>query len=178
MHKAMMPVVMLSVLFASANVTAAGKLKPGLWEMTVKSDAMKNAMKNVPPEQLEKMKQMGIKMPAMNEDGMVVKICMTKEMTDRDTPPHTGQSDSGCKMGEMNRSGDSYSVDMVCDGPNLKGTGKATGKFSSAESFSSTYDFKGTSHGQPANIHQESSGKWVGADCGTVKPITDYAQKK
>ena len=43
---------------------------------------------------------------------------------------------------------------------------------------SSVYDFKGTSHGKPMNQHIENQGKWLGSDCGNVRPIGDFMPKK
>ncbi|CAN5372973.1 hypothetical protein BH11PSE11_BH11PSE11_31940 [soil metagenome] len=178
MRKTVISAVLFSLITISFSASAADRMKPGLWSMAVKSDAMKSIPK-MPPAQMEQMKKMGINLPEVRDDGaMVMKVCMTKEMTERDGPPQAGPRDTGCEMKNYTRSGDSYSVDMVCDGPNLKGTGKATGKHASAESFTSTYDFKGTAHGQPTTQHHESTGKWLSDDCGSVKPATDYMPKK
>lgn len=177
MRKAIFSILMFSILSISATVSAADRLKPGLWSMNMKADAMKS-MPKMSPQQMEQMKKMGVKMPEMQDGGMVMKVCMTKEMTERDRPPQTGENNSGCEMKNFKRSGDSYSGEMVCDGPNLKGVGTITGKYPTAESFSSTYDFKGTMQGHPATTHQETSGKWLSADCGDVKPASDYAKKQ
>jgi hypothetical protein len=60
----------------------------------------------------------------------------------------------------------------------MKGEGKARGTFAGGEKFTSTYDFNGSMHGQPVSQHQESSGKWLGADCGSVKPLDELLPKK
>ena len=179
MRKATFSVLMFSILSISATVSAADRLKPGLWSMNMKSDAMKDReMPKISPEQAAQMKKMGMKIPEMQDGGMVMKVCMTKEMTERDQPQQMDQKNSGCEMKNFKRSGDSYTGEMVCDGPDMKGVGKIAGKYPTAESFNSTYDFKGTVQGQPANHHQETSGKWLSADCGDVKPAADYAKKK
>jgi hypothetical protein len=59
----------------------------------------------------------------------------------------------------------------------MKGKGKGQGTFSGGERFTSTYDFKGTSGGRPVAQHQETSGKWLGADCGNVRPVGNYLRK-
>jgi hypothetical protein len=123
------------------------------------------------------MKKAGVKMPEMQDGGMTTKVCMTKEMTDRDQPHQSGQN-SGCEMKNFKRSGDSYTGEMVCDGPTMKGVGTISGKNPSAETFSSTYDFKGTTYGQPMTHHHETTGKWLSADCGDVRPASDYTKKK
>jgi hypothetical protein len=60
----------------------------------------------------------------------------------------------------------------------MKGEGKARGTFSGNESFTSTYDFKGTMNGQPVTQHHDSGGKWLSADCGNVKPVGDTPPKR
>ncbi|HYD80826.1 MAG TPA: DUF3617 domain-containing protein [Paucimonas sp.] len=164
------PVLVSLLLCCSAAAFAAGPMKPGLWEMSIKSDMMKN-MPKIPPEQMEKMKQMGVNIPHMQDGGMVTKVCITKEMAERDQPPEMNQKEAGCEARNYQRTGSGYSVDIICDGPVMKGQGKAQGSFSGSESFTSVYDFKGTAQGRPVNQHQETKGKWLSADCGNVAPM-------
>lgn len=168
--------LVLSMLMAASPAFAQDKLKPGLWEMNMKSDAMKN-MPKISPEQMEQMRRMGVHVPQMQDGGMVSKVCITKEMAERDQMP-MAQNESDCQTKNYQRSGNSYSVDVVCNGPNLKGTGKMTGKMNGSESFSSAYDFKGMAHGQPINQKHESSGKWLASECGNVKPMAEAPIKK
>jgi hypothetical protein len=176
MRKTAISILMLAMLGSAGAALAAGQLKPGLWEMSMKSDAMKN-MPKMSPEQIEQMKKMGIAMP--QQDGvMKSKVCISKQMAERDEPPHVDQKESGCQSRNYQRSGNGYSLDLVCDGPNMKGIGKIKGTFSGNESFNSTYDFKGTAHGRPVDQKHESSGKWLSADCGSIKPMDEMAKKK
>lgn len=167
---------MLSVLCNPA-AWAAGQTRPGLWEMTVKSDAMKE-MPKIPPDQMEQMRRMGIAMPQMHNGGLVTKVCISKAMAERDHPPGMADKESGCQTKNMQRSSSGYAMDVVCNGPAMKGEGKARGTFAGNDSFTSTYDFNGTMHGQPIRQHHETSGKWLGADCGDVKPIDALMPKK
>ena len=176
MRKFTLSMVAFSILAASAAVSAADQMKPGLWAMTMKSDEMKN-MPKMSPEQMEQMRKMGVNMPHMQDGGMMVKVCMTKAMVERDQPP-SGPTESGCQTKNFKRSGNSYTAEILCDGPTIKGIGKIKGSFSGQEKFSSTYDFKGTMQGRPADAHHETSGKWLGADCGDIKPMADFAPKK
>ncbi len=176
MNKKSISVFLFSAIGFSVTGWAAETLKPGLWEMTMKSDAMK-AMPKMTPEQIEQMRKMGVNMPLMQDGGMVMKMCVTKEMAERQQPPQTHQVGSECKSKNFQRTGSNYSVDIVCDGPNMKGEGKGSGTFAGNDRFSSIYDFKGTSHGKPVAQHQETSGKWLGADCGDVKPVGNTMRK-
>lgn len=175
MRKLAVLILIPSLSFAAA-VQAADQMKPGLWEMTMKSDMMKN-MPKIPPEQMEQMRQMGMNVPQMQDGGMVTKVCISKEMAEREQPPVTN-TEAGCETRNYHRSGNSYSIDIVCDGANMKGEGTAKGSFRGNESFSSTYDFKGTARGKPVSQHNETSGKWIGAACGDVKPMADVPHKR
>jgi len=163
------------MLSASGAAPAAGAMKPGLWEVTMKSDAMK-AMPAMSAKQMEQMRKAGVNMPQMNDGGMVTKVCISREMAERDQPP-MARDESGCQTKNYKRTGNAYSMDIVCDSAQMKGTGAIKGANPSDSSFSSTYDFKGTAHGQPVDQHHESSGKWLGADCGNVKPAGVSARK-
>ena len=154
----------------SATVSAAGTTRPGLWEMAMKSDQMRQ-MPNMPPEQLEQMRKMGIEMPTMRDGALVQRVCITPEMATRNQTPDMGREPGECKLKSHDRSGNTYRADIVCDGANLKGSGTIKGTMSGDTGFSSTYDFKGTSRGQPVTQHHETRGKWLGADCGNVRPL-------
>jgi hypothetical protein len=174
MQKTAISMLMLATFGISNAALAAGQMKPGLWEMTIKSDAMKN-MPKIPPEQLEMMKKHGVTLPSAG--GITQKVCMTKEAVERDESEALTRNQSGCQSKNMQRSGGSFSADIVCDGPEMKGTGKVKGTYAGSEGYSSTYSFKGTSHGQPVDMTQETSGKWLSADCGSVKPVEPPKKK-
>lgn len=165
----MKKIVLLALCALSVNLAwAAEQMKPGLWEMTMKSDAMKN-MPKIPPEQAEQMRKMGVNMPRFKDGGMVSKVCITKQMAEKHAPG-LDKMENGCQAKNMKQSGNSYSADIVCSGDMMKGSGKVSGTYNGNDRFSSTYDFKGTMHGQPVSHKQQTSGRWLGTDCGSVKP--------
>jgi hypothetical protein len=170
MNKTLLAMLLPISLLPSANLLAQEEMKPGLWEMTMKSDMMKQ-MPKISPEQMEQMRGMGIQIPQMQDGAMVTRVCITREMAARKQMPDMGANETGCQPKNHERSGSSYSVDIVCDGPHMKGEGKVEGRFSGGDSFTSTYDFNGTMHGTPVNQHHETSGKWISADCGNVPPL-------
>lgn len=161
---------------ASSALWAAGPMKPGLWEMTVKSDSLKN-MPQIPPEQLDRMRQMGITVPQIGNGGMVTRVCISKAMAEREAPP-TQQHQSDCETRNFHRSGSSYSLDIVCNGPDMKGKGKVVGTYSGNTKFESTYDFRGTMHGNQTSQHTETSGRWLGTACGSVRPADEMMPGK
>jgi Protein of unknown function (DUF3617) len=175
MRKTTVPLLMCALL--SGHALAAGPMKPGLWEMTMKSDAMKY-MPKISPEQMEQMRRMGIDVPQMQDGAMVTKACITKQMAENELLPGMEKNAMGCQSKNMQRNGNSYSVDVVCTGPEMTGEGRARGSFSSNESFTSTYDFKGTVQGLPVNQHAQSSGRWLSDDCGSVRPLSEIMPKR
>lgn len=63
-------------------------MTPGLWELKMESDIMKNVPRpKISPQQAEQMRKMGIKMPEQSDGGMVMKVCYTKEMLAKKTFP-------------------------------------------------------------------------------------------
>jgi hypothetical protein len=150
MRKIALSVFLCSLLaMPAAPLLAASPMTPGLWEIKMQSDAMKN-------------------MP-MRSGGMTMKVCYTKEMLSHDELP--GQSSKECKPTNMRRSGNTFSGEVVCNGPNMKGTGTSRGTVSST-SFQTNTSFNGTMSGQPVNHHSQMNGSFVSADCGNVKPIS------
>lgn len=171
----MLPV--LSGLFFNSSAHAAGKMKPGLWEMSMQSDAIK-AMPKMPPAQMEQMKKMGIKMPMMQDGAMKTSVCISKEMAEQNHPAAMQKNQAGCKPQNIAQSGNDFSMELICDSPELKGIGTIRGSYNGSDSVRSTYDFKGTSHNNPVTQHMETTGKWLSPDCGDIKPASDYQKKK
>jgi hypothetical protein len=168
MRKSTISVLAVSLLFA-ATAQAAGNMKPGLWEITTQSDAMQN-MPKIPPAQIERMRKMGVDVPQFQNGAIVSKVCISKETAERSQWPQPDQGGKDCKTGAAQQQGSSYTADIVCDGPDMKGKGTLKASFASNESFSSSTDFKGTAGGRPIQDHSVTSGKWLGADCGSVRP--------
>ena len=161
----------------STAVGAAGASRPGLWEMAMKSDQVRQ-MPSMTPEQIEQMRKMGVEMPTVRDGALIQRVCITPEMAARNQTPDMGREQGECKLKSHDRSGNTYRADIVCDGANLKGNGIIKGTMSGDTAFTSTYDFKGTSRGQPVTQHHETSGKWLSADCGQVRPLGEMAGPK
>ena len=167
---------LLAGVFFLGNAAAAGKMKAGLWEMSIKSDAMK-AMPQMSPEQMEQMKKMGINVPMMEDGVMKTKVCISKEMAEQDPATMAHQNHSNCAPKNVVQNGNEYSMDLICDGPDLKGVGIVKGNFNGSDTVHSSYDFKGTSHNRPVNHHTETTGKLLSSDCGDVKPAGIFPKK-
>src|SRR5688572_1108940 len=141
----------LVVLAAATFSTGAyaQNMKPGLWEITnnMKSGSgemekaraqMQQQMASMPPEQRKMMEDMmakqGMKMGA---GGTSVKMCMTKEMAERNQVP-AQQGD--CKTTQQARSGNTMKVAFSCTNPPSSGEGQYT--FVSPEAYTMTMTVK------------------------------------
>ncbi|MFC5497206.1 DUF3617 domain-containing protein [Caenimonas terrae] len=177
------------VAAAAALPAAAQTLKPGLWEITNKmqsgSGQMENAMSqmqqqmaSMPPEQRkmieEQMARSGVKMGSAGPaGGMSVRICMTKEMVEKNEMP-AQQGD--CKTTAQSRTGNTMKMAFACTNPPSSGDGQIT--FNGSESYSSKMNVTTTMQGRPEKMTMEGSGKWLAADCGEIKPFRQPLPKK
>lgn len=160
--------LLLSTLVAVPLCAQADSMKPGLWEITTKMDGIKD-MPQYSAADVAQMKKMGIEVPQMNGGGMVNKTCVTPEMAAQEKMPVEQQDE--CMPKNIRKSGNTQTMDIVCNGPDMKGTGTHKVTYPNSTRFHSVYTFKGTSGGEKVNERHETSGKWLGANCGNVKPL-------
>ncbi|MES2535597.1 MAG: DUF3617 domain-containing protein [Pseudomonadota bacterium] len=168
------PILALSlVLIAAAAHSAENNMRPGLWEMTATSNLLA-LVRQIPPDQMQKLSNLarryGFEMPQIQDGAATSRVCISQQMADRKIPPNLYHSQSGCSARNATRNGSSYTMDLVCAGADLTGSGKAQGTFTSAESFSGRTEFSGAVRGTPVSDQAVTSGRWIGADCGSVRP--------
>ncbi|MEO5669753.1 MAG: DUF3617 domain-containing protein [Ramlibacter sp.] len=174
--------VLALAALAFASAASAQSLKPGLWEITQKVSSssgeaekamaqMQQQLASMPPEQRKKMEEMmaarGLS-PGGAGGGMSVKVCMTKEMAERAEAPMQHQS-GDCKTTQQSRSGNTMKIAYACTTPPSSGEGEMT--FTSPEAYNTKMVVNTTVRGKPEKMNMDSTGKWMGTDCGTVKPI-------
>ena len=168
--------VLPALLGTSAS---AQKISPGLWEhsVTMKSrggemDAamaqMQQEMARMTPEQRKQMEAMmgGQGMGMMAGRPTTVRVCLTPEQAARDevAPP-----DSQCRQQSFTRSGKTLRVKFVCEGQH-QGTAEGEFTIDSDKAHHGKMVIDGLVRGQAQRIELEQSGRWLSADCGTVKP--------
>jgi hypothetical protein len=161
----------------SAWAQSPPPIKPGLWEVRSERELdgqkqqmpdMSERLKNLPPEaraQIEAMmKQRGVD---MSGGGGGMKICLTKESLDQGRwQNHQGT----CKTDFTSRSGSTWKWHTSCSQPVAETDGEAT--FTSAESYTVKTATTTNVQGAPRTTHMTMNSKWLGADCGDVKPVT------
>jgi hypothetical protein len=170
--------------FAAATALAAALLpvhaqsmKPGLWEINNKMSGgqmdgamaeMQKQLAQMPPDQRKQMEAMmaqrGVQMTPGAGGGMAVRMCMTKEMVERNEVP----TRDGCTTTKNQRSGNTMKIAFTCTSPPSSGEGDFT---FSGDAYTSHMTVKTAVQGKPETMVMDATGKWLGADCGSVKPM-------
>jgi hypothetical protein len=169
-------------LAAITTLAGAQSMKPGLWEITNRMQTgsgqmeqqmaqAQKEMANMPPEQRkmmeDMMKQRGMKIGGPGgAGGMTMRVCMSKEMAERKQMP-TQRGD--CKTTQQSMSGNTMKMAFTCTNPPSSGEGQVT--FVSGESYNMKMMVNTQVQGRPETMNMDASGKWLGADCGDIKPM-------
>jgi Protein of unknown function (DUF3617) len=168
-------------LIASTGFATAQTLKPGLWEvnnkMTSASGAMEKGMAdmqkqlaNMPPEQRKMMEDMmakqGVSVGAGSGGGMSAKVCLTKDMVDRN---EVAAPQGDCQQTSSSRTGNTMKFAFVCTKPPSSGEGQMT--FVSPEAYTMKMTVNSTAKGKPETMNMDASGKFLSSECGSIKPI-------
>jgi hypothetical protein len=178
-----LPFCLLGAAFA-VHVPAqaqAQKLAPGLWEnsITLKSgdnrmDAamarMQEELAKMPPEQRKQMEAMmanrGVALGGAGAAPNAVRVCISKEQAERNELPTS--TDGRCKRDALERSGSTLKFKVTCTDP--AGTGEGSFNFSSDKAYSGNMVMNVTREGRAMRMEIQQEGKWLGADCGALKP--------
>lgn len=173
------------ILLASTALQAHAEsppIKPGLWEMTTvsrevngktmpdMSAQMAENMNKLPPEMRarmeEQMKARGVQMTPGAGGQMAVRMCITKDMLDRNQWQKT---EGNCKNTAMSHSGATWSWKFSCTQPPSDGEGSTT--FTSSDAYNSDIHINTQHNGQAKTMHMKHQAKWLGSDCGGLQPI-------
>ena len=168
----------LLIALATTHVMAQSQ-KPGLWEITHKMGGnaemdeamaqMQKQMAAMSPEQRKQMEaMMGGNMPtAAAGGGMALKVCISPEMAARNQMPQ--QTEGDCTTTITSRTSSSMKMSFVCTNPTTKGEGTYT--FPGDKAYTMAMTFVTERKGKPETQTLNGSGKWLGTDCGNVKPM-------
>lgn len=163
-----------ATLTSTASAQTAPPIKPGLWEIHVEHQGgpatpdVSEHMKNMPPEQRKHieamMKERGVDMSGgMNK----VKICLDKASMDQGR--WQGEQAAHCKTDKSN-TGTVWRWHAVCGEPyNSVTDGEAT--FTNAETYVVKTKTTMTIRGKSQTTQSTIQSKWMGANCGDIKPI-------
>jgi Protein of unknown function (DUF3617) len=162
----------------AASVAAQPLLKSGLWEISSQTTlngkampTMQDTMKNVPPEQRKQMEAMLAKQGLSVGAGgsAAVKVCMTPEHVRQGalTQPQGAQN---CNQQAMQQIGSTLKYSFVCNQPKAQGEGIATWNSDNTQ-FTNKVKMRSERNGKMHETEMDGAGKWLGADCGQIKPL-------
>lgn len=169
-----------AIVWMGLHTAHAQAIKPGLWEMTSQMQgnseaaqamaSMQKELAQMPPAQRKMMEDMmakqGMQLGSAPGGGMAVKICMTQEMIDRN---EVTSQQGDCQHTSSPRVGNSMKFAFTCTKPPSSGEGQVT--FTSPEAYTTWVAVTSTARGKPEKMEMNTSGRWLGKDCGSVKPI-------
>lgn len=163
-------VVAAGLMVLGGSLAFAEGMKPGLWEITSKNKMQgveMPVMPAIPPEQLAKMKEMGIQIPSSDGgQGITVRHCVTKEEAEKGAPsPPDPDSKTKCVQKDVKKEGNKMSWKMECTGEH-PATGTGSMVFEGPEGYSgtSTIITKDPKQGT-MTMNSTYSGKWISDSC-------------
>ena len=182
-----------AALAAASGLAQAQKIAPGLWEHTITMKMQGNAeadegmkrmqeqLASLPPEKRKQIEEMMARqgkggpglaagMSMMSGKPTTVKVCITPEQAARE--PFTSSQQGNCKQLSQEHSGKTFKIKFSCtreDGATMTGEGQFTMTSDKEHSGHMVMDGEGRK-GHPMHMEMDQSGRWLGSDCGDVKP--------
>jgi hypothetical protein len=147
-------------------------IKPGLWE--VQGDrqvdgkpaaARSDAIKNLPPDVRARIEATMMQKGMAVGSGGASQVCLTKESLDAGR----WQNSSSCRTDYGARTASSWKWHSVCEQAGAVIDGEAV--FANAESYTVNTSSTRTFRGETKTTKMTIRAKWVGADCGDLKPF-------
>jgi Protein of unknown function (DUF3617) len=184
MKRTTLPLLFAALVMTAGPALAQSKLTPGLWEhqtriktgsgqMEAAMAQMQQQLASMPPEQRKQMEEamgrqgMGMGGPMAPGGAMPIKICLSPEQAARDEVPM--QEDGNCKITSRTRSGNTFKFTMACTGPR-EGSGEGEVTYVSSKEHKGRMKITSKRGGRDETMEMETSAKWLGADCGALKP--------
>lgn len=169
------------VAAAAALFVAGGAFaqqQPGLWEIAVQMKSasgqieaaqaqMREQLKSMPPDQRKMMEEMMAKQGVgLGSGGTTLRMCVTREQAERREIPQDPKGN--CKHDVSNRSAAGMKFSFACTNPPSKGSGEIVFSGDKAYTMKMQADTT-TAQGRPERMEMQHTGRWLGADCGTLK---------
>ncbi len=146
----------------------------GLWEVTSQGET--TGMPPIPPEALARMtpeQQQKVKAAmaeAIGRSGQptVTRACITQQQLDRGLH-FSPREQPNCRQTTLNTSAHTMDAHMVCTGQQ-HATGNLHVAATDRQAITGNFDFVSTDGKNTITIKRTLQGKWLGSDCGSVKP--------
>lgn len=159
--------------------TTGPKVEAGLWEINIalrsqsgKAEAaMKEAqayISRMPPDQRKQVEEMmAAQGMRLGDNTSTVQACISKEDAERgEIPQQAGE----CTQQVLERNASSMKVKFACT-TNPPASGEAVVDFQSRTAYSSRAVVDTVVMGQTERVNVNQTGRWLGADCGSVKAL-------
>lgn len=181
------PALLLIAGLAAAQFSTfahAQQMKPGLWEFKqtpqldparkAQMEQAQKAMESMPPERRAMIEQMmgkqGVNV-SMSGGAISIKTCITKEQAERNMAP---VNQHGNCTQDVKRSGNTIQTHFVCTDPASEGDAIVT--LRGNEGFTNDVTIRHQRQGKTETTRVSGEGRWLGADCGDVKPAQSRAK--
>ena len=116
-------------------------------------------------------------LPPQGSDPMTQRMCVSAEMAQRDQPVVPRPPGSECEQPKINRSGNRTTFEMACKqgGGSMTGKGETVlgGDLVTTKLQTNGKDGAGQAHTMVA----ETQMKFLGSDCGSIKPIDQLVKE-
>ena len=175
---------------AAAQAQGPSGLKAGLWEsrtlkMTVDGkdmlpqvkaarEQMQKSLANLPPEQRKKVEAM---MAAQGGDPTVQRMCVSAEMAKRDQPILPRPSHAECAEPKLDRKGNRTGFEFSCKQGESTVTGKGETVMGGDQISTKVETVSADKSGAKRVMVAETQMKFIGADCGGLKPIDQVVKE-
>ncbi len=151
------------------------KLRPGLWEMTSEGQISgappipAEVLARLPPDRRAKMEAALAASRARAAKPHVSRQCITAESLQRgiDLDEKRGND---CQEKVVSSSSSEMDVQIECKGPRQASSGNVHFATGGPERLSGTINMKVSDGAQNMTMRRVIEGKWIAADCGSVKP--------
>ena len=100
----------------------------------------------------------------------VIQQCLTPELARSDLKTLLAEHDIQCSELEWQESAGSGRFSFVCTNPDGDWTGQGRIANATARSFNSEASVQGKYKGQPVSLDMKHEARWLGPDCGNVRP--------
>jgi hypothetical protein len=159
----------------------AQNMKPGLWEINNKMQSadgqlesamadMQKQMAALGPDQRKMMEDMmaqqGIKLSGVGGGGVIVKMCMTRDMVANNQVPL--QTEGDCSTTRSKAGPTSMAVRFQCSHPPSHGDGVVN--FPSDTHYTMHMQVTSSAGGKDQALTMDADAKWLAAYCGNIKP--------
>lgn len=171
--KTILPAMLSSILAAISASGQVAPIKPGLWQIQMERETdgqkgpdMSERLKNLPPERRAQV-EAAMKQRGIDPSGNTMKVCQTREILDSSKFVNPI---SECKTTFSSRTGTLWKSHTSCPQNHLESDSEIN--FSGSESYQVKTTSTVQAGAQTKTTHTNSSGKWLSADCGDIKPMS------